>query len=571
MNNMNKELGAVYTPPDVANLLVDWAILNPTDQILDLGIGEGAFVFASFRKLMGLGASQTQSTSQIYGTEIDKTTFIKFKGLAAESNLDFPHVTCQDFFQASFPQVDTIVGNPPYVRRRGFPIDQLDIIRRAVTEANPEIEENKLSRLTDVYVYFLLHAIKYLKPGGRLAVVVADSWLNARYGRFLKSYLKQHFEIERFINFDRPLFENAQVKPVLIFATKKTNKISQVNPKLIPFSRVMNGLPVTALSELISSPELKLADVNTNFISSNDLDDNQPWGIHFKISEISERLAASNSFVPLKDIAHTRIGIQTLAKKFFALTPEQIQNKGLKSQFLKPFAHSIAQFNTRVIEENVTPNLYIFYCSQSKDELNGTKALVHIQCGEQEILQVRGKKEVIIGYQNKERIIKANRPNWYDIKTDVERRGCAPILIPRIISHRYVVLWNKAGYVPGGTIIELLPHISLQSEESDNLLLLAIMNSTLMEVLIRGHAQMYGGGASTVSLSQIKSLLFPDVRQFTIEQQNELITAYKIFLEMGSRKIIDETIWNILGLDKNLFYSTAEDLRMLAVRAKKHA
>ncbi|MCA9928840.1 MAG: hypothetical protein KC419_10200, partial [Anaerolineales bacterium] len=175
----------------------------------------------------------------------------------------------------------------------------------------------------------------------------------------------------------------------------------------------------------------------------------------------------------------------------------------------------------------------------------------------------------VVGYQNKERIKKANRIHWYNIKSDVERRGCASILVPRIISRRYVALWNKVGYVPGGTVIELLPHVSLQSKELDILLFLAIFNSSLMEVLIRGYAQMYGGGASTVSLSQIKSLFTPDVKRFSINQQNALISAYQSFLTSENRKDIDDVMWDILGLNANLFYTALQDLTMLSTTAKK--
>ena len=100
---MDKEFGAIYTPAEVADLLADWAIQTPDDNVLDLGVGEGAFVFASSRKLVSLGASLAQSASQIYGTEIDETTYNKFLGLAKVSGVTFPNLVCQDFFQASFP------------------------------------------------------------------------------------------------------------------------------------------------------------------------------------------------------------------------------------------------------------------------------------------------------------------------------------------------------------------------------------------------------------------------------------------------------------------------------------
>lgn len=556
---MQITLGHVHTPPEIADLLAKWAIQSPDDTVLDLGLGEGAFVFSSFSRLRELGAEDLQATSQIYGTEIDATRYQTLQQAITTKGLRFPHLQHKDFFQADFPQVDAIVGNPPYVRRRAIAPERVEQIRTDVLRTNLEVIETDLSQLTDLYVYFLLKAFAYLKPYGRLAVVIADSWLNVRYGKALRYYLQNHFEIERIISFDRSVFSEAQVKPVLLFATKRSGKVHQ-----IAFTRVMNGLAINELAQLFTKPEPNMPDVSTINLDSTDLNAKDPWGVHLKISELANVLNGYKQLTSLDTYSNIRIGLQTLAEDFFVLTNAKVQNLGIEAEFLQPFAHSVTQFETYNIDETTQANLHLFYCAKSKEELKGTNALVHIDAGENVSVSVRGRGEIVKGYHQKPRIQKANRPLWYDVKSNIEQRGRSPILIPRLIYYQFKVLWNSVGFVPGGAVIEVLPKFP-----EHTLLLLAVLNSTYAEVLIRGYAQLYGGGTYTVGINQLKKMPIPDLTQFTDEQHRRLIASYQIFLADGRREEIDNLIYELLDLDANMFESALRTLRMMSIYAKQ--
>lgn len=184
---MAKELGAIYTPEGHARILTTWAIQSRNDLILDMGIGLGVFVYQAYERLRSLGATKSEAVNQIYGSEINKIVFDKFTKLATEKDLVFKNLQNENFFNASFPKFDAIVGNPPYVRRRGMIKEDLNLIRTRTLKNNPDVFETDLSNLSDLYIYFLLYALPFLKPGGRLATIIADSWLNTRYGIVLKN------------------------------------------------------------------------------------------------------------------------------------------------------------------------------------------------------------------------------------------------------------------------------------------------------------------------------------------------------------------------------------------------
>ncbi|HEU0143877.1 MAG TPA: N-6 DNA methylase, partial [Nitrososphaera sp.] len=420
-------LGAIYTPPDFAHFLTSWAVQSSRQKVLDVGVGEGVFTFAAYQRLRDLGARPLNAQRQVFGAEIDRATYKNFVGLAKEKNAEFPNIYPEDFFNITFPPVDAVVGNPPYVRRTY--LNNVDQIRRSVIVHEPEGKID-LSRLTDLYVYFLLRAIPILKPGGRLAVITADPWLNTTYGGAFKKYLQDHFVIESLVSLDRRVFDaNVSVKPVLVLATKNT---AAHIAKSIRFIRLKNGLPINDLQFFLNNPRKKKpGDVLIRKIKRQELNATEPWGKYFKAPDMCKELADHKLMISMADLAETRIGIQTLAKEFFVLTPEKATKAQIESEFLEPMAQSIKYNYAPTIEVGENPFLYCFHCSKSKEELRGTKALAYILQAETSEVPVRGKDTTVMGFHNKERINKANRTYWYDLKTDLERRGRAEILIPR--------------------------------------------------------------------------------------------------------------------------------------------
>jgi hypothetical protein len=559
-------LGAIYTPPDFAQLLISWAVQRPEQKVLDLGVGEGIFAFAAYHRLIELGASATEAQVQLYGTEIDLPTYDRFLELSLALDVRFPGLRYADFFDTDFPSVDAVVGNPPYIRRTY--IENVDSIRQSVLAKNQSVSEDDISRLTDLYVYFLLYGLAFLKPGGRLGVITADSWLNVGYGKGLKRYLLQYFEVESLITLDRRVFDDAEVKPVLILATRS----EKTDPnKYIHFVRAKNNLPVRVLQQSWNNPDIELNDIVRFKVKSSTLKVNEPWSIHFKAPKMYEQLASHSLMTPMANLAETRIGLQTLAKDFFVLTPEQANLAQIEEEFLEPLAQSPRYFDEPVIEIGSQPPFYILYCSKSKEELHGTHVLDYILQAESREVSVRHKGTTVIGYQNKDRIKKSGRIPWYNLRTALERRRRASILIPRLVYRTFTVVWNKARFVPGELFIEFLP---LPLSKASPRVYLAILTSSVTEIMLRAHAQVYGGGTYNINPGQIKKVPILNAELLKADQEEKLKQAYTQYLLDTShdRSVIDDAIGKILGFDvrkQRQLAEILEDLRQIATDSKK--
>lgn len=63
-----KRLGAYYTDELVADLLVAWAVRQPTDCVMDPGFGAGVFLWSACKRIPALRCTPSR---QVSGLEID--------------------------------------------------------------------------------------------------------------------------------------------------------------------------------------------------------------------------------------------------------------------------------------------------------------------------------------------------------------------------------------------------------------------------------------------------------------------------------------------------------------------
>lgn len=560
-------LGSVYTPREYADLLVTSAIRRKEDLVLDIGVGGGVFTLAAHQRLVQCGASPIEAEQQIHGAEIDEGSFQNFLNVAAEHGRAFPNVHHVDFFKADLPQFDAVVGNPPYVRRTY--INDVDDIRDVVARDLAIEDKRILRRSTDLYVYFLLRAATLLKPGGRLSIITADPWLTVGYGEAFKQYLLTNFEIETLISFDRRVFQGADVKPVLLTAERRQRP---ARPTSTAFVRVRNGLPVADLQRRLFSDDLNHADLNVIQVDQHTLDPRRTWASHFKAGAAYEQVTSHRRMAPLKDIAYTSIGVQTLAKAFFVLTPDEVRERGLESEYLRPLAHSNRTHGSPVIADGQQPDHLIFYCNKSKTELAGTRALAYIKLGESTNVPVRGKGRMVKGYHKKERIQHARRPHWYDLKTLMDKRGCAEILLPRLVYSTFRVVWNRARFIPGELFIEVKPHPQ-PLDPIDTRVYLAILNSAPTELALRVQAQLYGGGTFNINPGPLKQVPVLAPAQLSIEERKTLVQAYQQFVDDPQHNIdvVNEAVFALLDLDgeqRSEVLEAVDDLRHAGFNTK---
>ena len=341
----------------------------------------------------------------------------------------------------------------------------------------------------------------------------------------------------------------------------------------IKFSRIKNGLPIEKFSSyILDNKELGKEDIEIVKLEKHKLKHSAPWGSYFKYKKFIDEISDNKSIIKIREVAKIQIGLQTLAKDFFVISEKDKDNGIVEDEYLLPFAYSVFNFKNFVINEYDKPQNYIFYCSLPREKLANTNALIYIKSGESKSVLIRGKNIPIKGYQNKKRIQEAKRPFWYDVKTEVDKKEIAEILLPRFIFKDYRVLWNKAKYIPGGAVVQYFP---FQEQDVDIRVSLAILTSTFTEIVFRSMAQVYGGGTSNIRISDLKEMPTIDISNLSTSQQNSLIYAFEFFLRNKDRGKIDYIInKEILCLSSSQLKEMDKvliGLKTLATSAKKEA
>lgn len=216
---LRKARGAFFTPYAIAEYLVSWALRGKESDgiLLDPTCGEGVFLLAA----ANLTAAPTSTRPlQLYGVDIHQDSLAETQRLLSEAGHHEPHLLSGDFFDEAnpaqlnsrIPLVDAVVGNPPFVRyheHRG------DTRRRASAAALAQ--GVRLSGLASSWAALLVHASSFLKPDGRIAMVVPAELLSVGYAEPIRQWLRRRFQAVHLVLFDKLQFA-AEEQVVLLVA-----------------------------------------------------------------------------------------------------------------------------------------------------------------------------------------------------------------------------------------------------------------------------------------------------------------------------------------------------------------
>jgi tRNA1(Val) A37 N6-methylase TrmN6 len=531
----HKLAGFVATPEPIAQELVNWAIRDRGDSVLDVGAGEGIFLLQAARRLLKLGADIDDLPRALHGVEKDPVRYQQAaSALSSEVGVSLPGIRNGDLFHSEFPAVTAIVGNPPYVRRAS--VEDVDGIQSRIIHNNLLV--GSIPRLTDLYVYFLMYAERFLIPGGRLAVVVSSSWLDTRSGEFLKRFILDRFRVHAVVASDVRLFQNALVKSVLLLAEKGPVGATDT----VRFARLRQFYPGILTS--LGNPETAGRNgLRIEPVRQGDLRPTSPWSVYLRTPG-PYFLVASRMGTTLGTLVESRIGIQPLARDFFVLTTARARAQNLPEDQLQPIAYSPRHVSGAVISEASELGHRILSTrlsvSEMSDALRG-----YIHRAEEQDVPIRGKGRSVRGFHNVPRLQQASREPWYNLHDEIERRGRYTVFLPRRFYETFVVVWNRAGVIAGENFIELRP-----KSASDTLPLLAILNSSFFETVARCHAQQYGGGIFNLNPLDVKRLPVFTLPTSTLDRER-LTQAFLRFAESrtlnGGREALDELVAEVFG------------------------
>jgi hypothetical protein len=193
---------------------------DPTATVLDPTCGEAVFLRAAGQKLADLGVQSRAISKQVLGVDVHRDSVVESERLLKAEGLggsflvdDFFALSTPDKLDARLPYVDAVIGNPPFVRYQKHVGNDRKRAQLAALEQGV-----RLSGLASSWAALLVHACGFLKPEGRLAMVLPTELLSTGYAEPVRTWLKRRFKAVHLVLFETLQFADAEERVVLLLA-----------------------------------------------------------------------------------------------------------------------------------------------------------------------------------------------------------------------------------------------------------------------------------------------------------------------------------------------------------------
>lgn len=316
-----KTRGAFFTPPAIADYLAAWAVGDDAGaRILDPSCGDGVFLLAAARQLRELGCSPAALDQHVFGVDLHApsleaaSTYLEAEGLDA-------HLVADDFFNIgtpdqllnrALPEMDAVVGNPPFIRYQ----EHIGEARKRSAKA-ALAQGVRLSGLASSWAALLVHACAFLKPEGRLAMVMPAELLTVHYAEPIRRWLRKRFAAVYLVMFRRLQFDDALENVILVVG------------------RGSGGCDAFSLYEVDDAADLPGLGAFDHFTVTPAAEGK--WTdllLPMPQRQLFKRVV-EEGFTPLDEYGSPELGTVTGANNFFALSESTRVEYGLEEQQLK--------------------------------------------------------------------------------------------------------------------------------------------------------------------------------------------------------------------------------------------
>ena len=302
---VQKQVGSYYTPGEVVESLVRWAVRSPDDRLLDPSCGDGRFLAAH---------------SNSVGVEHQATA-----ARLAHRQAPTSPIHEGDFFAwaaATHERFSCAAGNPPFIRYQRF---GGEVRRRAIRLC--AAHGAKFTALASSWAPFIVAASTLLRPGGRMAFVVPAEIGHAPYARPVLQHLAANFDWVQVIAIRRKLFPELSEDCWLLYCSGFGGRADELAFSTIDRFRFAETPPQADL----------LVPLN----------DWRGWGCRLRPfllpaeTRSSYRAWAEAPDCPhLKHVARVGIGYVTGANDFFHLRPSEAERSRIPGSLLHPAVRS---------------------------------------------------------------------------------------------------------------------------------------------------------------------------------------------------------------------------------------
>jgi adenine-specific DNA methylase len=536
--------GQIYTPPEVARLITSWTVTDGEDTVLDPSCGTGRFLVSAYERLSELqgldrGENHQEILEQIHGVDINQfpahLATMSLVAMSLQSVTKKVNIEVRDFFtfrggdQSSLfasestvmlggeeesladpdgeyspdmplGKMDSVLMNPPYTRQEALGETYKENVRDVALSGLGDAASSMSSQAA-FYVYFMTHATKFLKDdGGRVGIIIQNSWMDALYGKDVQEFLLDNYRIEAIIGTQRDrMIKTADVNTVILFLERETEESKRDNNE-VRFVQLKHSpewfetnYGFEQFLDIVEENESLLNDEDMRIVSrsQSELREENKWGRFIRAPDVYFDQIAHRLTERLEDVADVSLGLTSGLNSFFYIKQSDIDEWDIEEEYVRPLVKSPRECHTyRISLDDL--NKYVLDVQKDKTELKDTNVLDYIEHGEQE------------GVHERPFFSSKTKANWYKKKMQN-----AALLQPYNVNTRHFTCINEMD----ACVDKRLVCVDTQSDIDPDFVF-SYLNSTL-GILVKelfGRASL-GEGAldNSVTDAQVMPVLDPDL------------------------------------------------------------
>lgn len=597
------QMGQFYTPPPIAELIVKWCVRSPSDYVLDPGCGSGTFLVQSYSRLVELKTGRRKipakdvhvsTLKQLYSLDINPFPAQLTAMNLAMKNVRAPtteaNIMHSDFFTivpkqevlaphsvmttdgmrhrvVKLPEegFDAVVGNPPYTRWTEIPGAVQDNIKDrlgAVLSRYSLHADVARGKEPGIYVHFILWAKEFLKPGGRLGMIISDSWLQTDYGVEFGRFLLENFKVRALIDVAARVFPVPLVGACIILLEKPFEG-ENVEDNQIVYTYLSipkeESLKVEEILQVVKDPKMATGHYRISIVRQGDLPKDQKW-INFifnaeeilqemrdktiKMSELFDPSYGNATYLFLASRRKVKGPRNLGTKDFFYFNEAKVKEKGVKD-YVYPALTSSRYAPCFTFTDKDWKGLrdrdadcYLFICHKPRNSLP-KKVLDYIRWGETECKtltrRTRGGGKICnlaLACQERENQ-KQHFYGWYDLGGVVD----TPILAVYQARYKTRFILNLRKAVTYHAMIAFALKEGVHLDDIQTKALLAYLNSSFVQLYIESVGRTTGAvGPIGFEVNQAEKVPIIDVNGISNSAQEELALLFDK-LDVEARKI----------------------------------
>ncbi|MFX0196307.1 MAG: class I SAM-dependent DNA methyltransferase [Candidatus Hodarchaeota archaeon] len=476
--NHDKNNGIFYTPPELAKFVAKLGISSINSRVLDPCYGEGALLLAAQNRL--LEHNSKILNRQLYGYDIapprNKGKKISLKGLLSQKNLKD-----RDFFSEDDKDLklkfDVILMNPPFVRHHLIPKETQKRIRKIIGDYKI------LPMTSDLWAYFLVHSLKFLRTGGNLVAILPWSFLHADFAIRVRRIILDKFRELQVVVIGKRIFKKVEERVLVLTGKEFGYSTSEIGISYSPC------IPEDKISWKQISREIWQNSLWRSFATAD---------IHKILSEIN----INPGYKPLSHFARVRIGTVTGANNFFILKKDDAKRMILPKRILKPIIRRSGDLRKLVISSSDNIQDFLLLIPENMKLPPPLKAYIET-----------GKNKHI----NK-RCHSLKRKKWYSIKNQIPPDG----FFHYMTKEMPFIVFNPDGILSTNTIhnLDFLDAVDENTKKWIQFSMLTSISQLSIELLGR----TYGGGVLKIEPTAAnKILVYPgNGDRFPADLENDL-------------------------------------------------